>query len=116
MPPALALDVITGIGINNSASVSNGAIIGGNSTDRALMGFLVSNQVAGKMNKAEVREFSAFDSNKKSSSVTICRDGEDITYIKGAPEKLYPYCTSAMDCDGKRVSFRRSSTRRIRHS
>ena len=29
-----------------------------------------------------------FDSNKKSSSVTITRDGKSITYVKGAPEKI----------------------------
>lgn len=41
MTPALAADVVTGIGVNNSAVASNGQIIGGNSTDRALMAFLV---------------------------------------------------------------------------
>ena len=79
MPSVLALDVITGIGVNNSASVSGGAIIGGNSTDRALMSFLVDSEATKSMNKDEVRAFNAFDSNKKSSSVTVCRDGETIT-------------------------------------
>jgi len=100
MPSALALDVITGIGVNNSASVSGGAIIGGNSTDRALMSFLVNSEATKSMNKDEVRAFNAFDSNKKSSSVTVCRDGETITYIKGAPEKIIENCTKYIDENG----------------
>ena len=101
MPPALALDVITGIGVNNSASVSNGSIIGGNSTDRALMTFLINEEAARKMNKEEVRSFNAFDSNKKSSSVTLSRDGKIITYIKGAPEKILENCTRYIDENGE---------------
>lgn len=97
MPSALALDVVTGIGVNNSASVSGDAIIGGNSTDRALMSFLVDSDAVKTMNKEEVRAFNAFDSNKKSSSVTVSRDGETITYIKGAPEKIIENCTKYID-------------------
>lgn len=36
---SLAADIIAGIGINNSSVASKGSIIGGNSTDRALMSF-----------------------------------------------------------------------------
>ena len=79
MPSNLALDVITGIGINNSAVASNGAIIGGNSTDRALMSFLVSSNAVNSMTKEDVRAFNAFDSNRKMSSVTITRDGNSVT-------------------------------------
>ena len=100
MPPELALDVITGIGVNNSAAVSNGAIIGGNSTDRALMAFLVDSDAAKTMNKEEVRAFNAFDSNRKSSSVTISRNGKTITYIKGAPERILEHCTRYIDENG----------------
>ncbi|MBE6355557.1 MAG: calcium-translocating P-type ATPase, PMCA-type [Lentisphaerae bacterium] len=100
MPSALALDVITGIGVNNSAAVSDNSIIGGNSTDRALMAFLVDSEAAKTMNKEEVRAFNAFDSNKKSSSVTVCRNGEVITYIKGAPEKIIDNCTRYIDENG----------------
>ena len=54
----------------------------------------------------EIRRKIPFDSMLKYAvAETIDRK----VYIKGAPEKLYPYCTSAIDCDGKRVSFRRSA-------
>lgn len=101
MPSNLALDVITGIGINNSAVASDGAIIGGNSTDRALMSFLVSSNAVNSMTKEDVRAFNAFDSNRKMSSVTITRDGNSVTYVKGAPEKILERCTHYIDENGE---------------
>ena len=101
MPAPLAADVITGIGINNSAVASNGQIIGGNSTDRALMSFLVSSEADKAMNKEEVRNFNAFDSAKKCSSVTLLHEGKYTTYIKGAPEKIIAKCTHYVDENGE---------------
>ena len=98
--PSLASDIITGIGINNSAAVSNDSIIGGNSTDRALMSFLMDSKVVSEINKEDVRSFNAFDSNKKCSSVTVTRSGESITYIKGAPERIIERCTTYVDENG----------------
>ena len=98
--PELAADLITGIGINNSASVSKGDIIGGNSTDRALMALLVDSKVADSLSKEDVRNFNAFDSNKKSSSVTVTRNGKSVTYIKGAPERIIDRCTHYIDENG----------------
>lgn len=101
MPTSLTLDVITGIGINNSAVASDGAIIGGNSTDRALMSFLVSSNAVNSMTKQDVKSFNAFDSNKKMSSVTITRDGKSMTYVKGAPEKIIERCKHYIDENGQ---------------
>lgn len=100
MAPALVADVVTGIGINNSAVASNGQIIGGNSTDRALMSFLVDCDACKAMNKEEVRNFNAFDSAKKYSSVTLVHEGKSITYIKGAPERIIDKCTHYVDENG----------------
>ena len=97
MSPGLKMNIVTGIGVNNSASVSDGVIIGGNSTDRALMSFLAGNEAERKIDREEVRAFNAFDSAKKFSSVTISRDGETVTYIKGAPERIIERCTRFMD-------------------
>lgn len=101
MDPALAADVIKSIGINNSASSSDGAVIGGNSTDRALMSFLVNENAAGRIQKEDVLNFNAFDSNRKMSSVTIAQDGRSTTYVKGAPEKIVERCTHYIDEKGK---------------
>lgn len=100
MAPALAADVVTGIGVNNSAVASNGQIIGGNSTDRALMSFLVDCDACKTMNKEEVRNFNAFDSAKKYSSVTLVHEGKSVTYIKGAPERIIDKCTHYVDENG----------------
>lgn len=96
----LATDVITGIGINNSAVATNDSIIGGNSTDRALMAFLVDSKAINSLSKEDVSNFNAFDSNKKSSSVTITKDDKSVTYIKGAPEKIIERCTHYIDENG----------------
>ena len=101
MPTSLAADVITGVGVNNSAVASNGNIIGGNSTDRALMSFLVDSEVVNEITKEDVRNFNAFDSNKKSSSVTLERDGKTVTYIKGAPERIIEKCSHYIDENGE---------------
>lgn len=101
IPSSLALDIVTGIGINNSASASGGEIIGGNSTDRALMSFLVSSDAVNSMTKADVRAFDPFDSNRKMSSVTITRNGSAVTYVKGAPEKIIEKCTRYIDENGR---------------
>lgn len=100
MPTSLANEVVIGIGVNNSAIASNGSIIGGNSTDRALMAFLMDSHADGEVSKEDVRNFNAFDSSKKYSSVTLTHDGKTITYIKGAPEKIIERCTHYLDENG----------------
>lgn len=99
--PSLRYDIVTGIGVNNSATVSQGSVIGGNSTDRALMSFLMDSQVADSIRRDDVKNFNAFDSNKKCSSVTITRNGQSVTYIKGAPEKIIERCTHYVDENGE---------------
>ena len=97
---SLAADIIAGIGINNSSVASKGSIIGGNSTDRALMSFLVDAKATSELSREDVRNFNAFDSNKKSSSITLTRDGQSITYIKGAPERIVEKCKYYIDETG----------------
>lgn len=99
--PTLAADIVTGIGVNNSAVASEGSIIGGNSTDRALMAFLVDTKAVNAITREDVKNFNAFDSNKKSSSVTITRDGTSVTYVKGAPEKIIEKCTHYVNENGE---------------
>lgn len=96
----LQMAIIKGIGVNNSSVASNGEVIGGNSTDRALMSFLVGDNTVSDIDKSDVKAFNAFDSAKKYSSVVITRDGVSKTYIKGAPEKIIERCTHYMDENG----------------
>ena len=90
-------DLILGAGVNNSAAVGDGAVIGGNSTDRALMSFFLNdNDAIEKISNAknQVKKFTAFNSDNKMSSVEFT-DG--VTYIKGAPEKIISQCENITD-------------------
>ena len=85
-------DVVIGAGVNNSASVGDGAVIGGNSTDRALMSFFLNYKaLLNKIDsvKRNVKEFIAFNSDNKMSTLKL-NDG--VSYVKGAPEKIIPHC------------------------
>ncbi|MGN0639265.1 MAG: calcium-translocating P-type ATPase, PMCA-type [Huintestinicola sp.] len=101
IPAPLANDIIIGAGVNNSASAADGKVIGGNSTDRALMTYLMEAGKAESITKDNVLNFSAFDSNKKCSSVTVSENGNAVTYIKGAPERLLERCDSYIDTNGE---------------
>ena len=100
LPRALKDDVVVGVGLNNSSSFSDGKIIGGNSTDRALMAFLAAGDAVNAMARQDVSNFNAFDSAKKYSTVTISRNGHVMTYIKGAPEKIIDRCKNYVDENG----------------
>ncbi|MBQ6347125.1 MAG: calcium-translocating P-type ATPase, PMCA-type [Clostridia bacterium] len=100
LPPAMQTDVVTGIGINNSATVSGNEILGGNSTDRAMMAFLLGENAVATMSKEEVVSFNPFNSTKKMSDVTVTRNGKTVTYIKGAPERIIDRCDYYIDETG----------------
>lgn len=99
MKDILKKQIKIAIGTNNGANSSKEGIIGGNSTDRAMMDFLVSNE--GRYIKETIIDFDAFDSLKKTSSVVIDVDGKNLKYIKGAPEIIVEQCVAYIDADGK---------------
>lgn len=95
--PVLAREIKIGIGTNNSSFAGEGEIVGGNSTDRALMTYLVQNSPEGTYQKEETIAFEAFDSVKKYSTVTLRKGEKAVHYIKGAPEKILVQCASYID-------------------
>ena len=105
LPSGLASEVLPGIGINNSASVSDGAVIGGNSTDRALMTFLNDAGAAGRISKENVVSFEAFDSAKKYSNVVLKGKDGNVMFVKGAPEKIVSRCTRYLTAEGESKPF-----------
>lgn len=79
---------------NNDSKLSDGNIIGGNSTDRAVLTFIGYD----KNIKDTISQKTSFDSNKKYSSVLL----SDGTYfLKGAAEVILDKCQSYLDVDGK---------------
>ncbi len=85
---------------NTDTSVTQGAIIGGNGTDRALADFF-KNETAEKIN---VIEKIPFTSEKKYSAILL---DDGTVLIKGAPELLISHSEAALDRDGKVIDFDR---------
>ncbi len=100
MTPQLADELTTGIGMNNSSTISNKTVIGGNSTDRCLMKFLLDNNENIQIDKESIVEFMPFDSVKKYSTVITNTNLDKQKYIKGAPEKIISLCDTYIDKEG----------------
>ncbi|QAT41883.1 calcium-translocating P-type ATPase, PMCA-type [Aminipila luticellarii] len=71
-------------------------VIGGNSTERALLEFSMEHSVIDPRN-IKVLSKLPFNSTNKYSAVTIANKGVPLTLIKGAPEKILPKCTKYYD-------------------
>lgn len=98
--PKLHKVVYESLVYNNSSMYNHkGEIIGGNSTDRALLKF-----VKKQASQVKIINNLPFDSKNKYSAVTI-DNGNKITYIKGAAEKLMPKCTHFINNNGDRSLF-----------
>lgn len=95
-----------GAGVNNGATHSNGNIVGGNSTDRALLKMLADNQLVDEIDKSKLETSVPFDSEKKVSSITYRMGPEDCRYfLKGAPEQVLGLCHYYIDKDGVERDF-----------
>lgn len=93
-------DIVKASMVYNNASSFNKdrtKVIGGNITDRAILQFasLEPTQYYQKLKTVP------FDSKNKYSATTIKMD-QEINLIKGAPEKILPYCQSYYDETGKK--------------
>lgn len=97
-----AEDVLNGIGLNNSAVLSEGQVLGGNSTDRALMQFIANGGHGSKLNAEKVKAFEPFDSAKKYSVAQVETETGLASYIKGAPEIVMEKCDSFINSKGER--------------
>lgn len=73
--------------------------IGGNGTDRALLLSVLHHSRAPEI--GERLSYLPFDSTRKYSAASV----RGRTYLKGAPERLIPYLTRAMQKNGQSVPF-----------
>ncbi len=87
---------------NTASLLSEGKVLGGNGTDRALLESVAvySDQTAGY----ERVSVCPFDSDRKFSAVALRGRGEEVL-IKGAPEKLIPSLRYAYGEGGKVIPF-----------
>ena len=82
---------------NGSRLGNNNKPIGGNITDRAILEFIKTKP----LKKYKIIDQIPFDSKLKYSKTTV-DIGKKTTYIKGAPEKLLPYCKNYIDINGEK--------------
>ncbi len=84
------------IRFNNGAVITGDKIVGGNMTDRALLGFLIGKDTPPNVT---VGDTVPFDSAKKYSMAKVSGD-YNLWLIKGAPERLLDKCSYYYDSDG----------------
>ena len=101
MSDSLKAEMINGIGLNNDAMVADGSAVGSNTTDRALLDFLIGRSQL-DFDTNTITEKQQFNSATKFASVTT-KDGK--TYIKGAPEFILNDCYYYLDKDGNKQNF-----------
>lgn len=94
--------IYTSLFYNNASLISDNKIIGGNSTDRALLSFIGQD----KNIKQNILQKDPFDSAKKYSSITLI-DGT--IFIKGASEVVLPKCREALCSNGKIMNITNKS-------
>ncbi len=89
---------------NTGSSISQNEIIGGNSTDRAMLAF--SNPRTLNPSDFIKSAYIPFDSMYKFSSASVtAKAGEKIIFVKGAPELIIDNCVSYIDQDGKELDM-----------
>lgn len=92
--------------LNSSAMYdSSGEIVGGNATERALLTMTDKENFNSILSNFSVIERKSFNSANKYSAVQVKDDGLEITYYKGAPEKLLSVATKFETKDGEIVEI-----------
>jgi calcium-translocating P-type ATPase len=101
------LGKLTAVAIHNNTDAvvthEDGAVkvVGGNATEKAVLGFAVGVDPEVKLTKVATVPFNS--TNKYSA--TQVKGDYDYTLIKGAPEKILQRCKYYLDADGNKVEF-----------
>lgn len=89
---------------NTSSAFNTTSVLGGNATEKALGESVLKFLPNSSLNSYTVLERLPFDSALKYSAVDIVGK-ERLILIKGAPERLLPFCKYAYASNGKKVPF-----------
>ena len=104
IPLSLRELVNTAVSKNTSSMIAeNGDIIGGNSTERSILGFIDKDEIDDNI---EVKTKQVFNSTNKYSASEL---DSNLTLYKGAPERLLEKCTTYYDNDGNKQAFTRKA-------
>nr|WP_243108404.1 calcium-translocating P-type ATPase, PMCA-type [Maliibacterium massiliense] len=85
---------------NTQSVISRGEALGGNATDRAMLQCALPD--AHTLGDYRRRASVPFDSARKFSAVELEGGRSRMVLIKGAPEKILPFCAYAYDAGGER--------------
>ncbi len=95
----------------NTASVAGGVdgdttprALGGNATDRALLNAVLETD-GDKSPDSTLLSRLPFDSTRKYAAARVKREGREILYVKGSPERLIPQLTAFYGPDGHKHPF-----------
>lgn len=86
--------------------------IGGNATDRALLNYICKDENPLTLN---IKKRVPFSSDKK-YSVAQTLSPKFATLIKGAPEKILPYCSYCLDEKGNKIKFNAENFERLQNN
>lgn len=87
--------------LNSSAMYdAENHIVGGNATERALLGMVNPSAYASVIEASKVIKRKSFNSAYKYSAVSVEENGKIVSFYKGAPEKLLAVANRYMDADG----------------
>lgn len=105
-------EFIDAITINNLSKISDGAAIGSNNMDRALLTYAIEHGYDGSTREEEkIKEVSGFDSEKKCATAELI-DGTILW--KGATENIIDDINTYTGADGKEYQFRQEEREYLR--
>ncbi|MBD79309.1 MAG: calcium-translocating P-type ATPase, PMCA-type [Crocinitomicaceae bacterium] len=97
--------------VNMKAERKEEIIIGGNSTDRALLKYVKADQIEFSSPVVKHRAQILFNSSRKfSASEVTLKNGTEVSLIKGAAERVLEKCTTYYDIEGAKKEL--TETRR----
>lgn len=99
LPAKLKAFTYQNVVLNTSAAVSDGAMVGGNMTERALSNYVGSYRMEEMLHRDK---FIPFNSANKYSWAAVSGNGERYCLAKGAPEKLILQTSHYWDAEGNR--------------
>ena len=99
LPAKLKAFTYQNVVFNTSAAVSDGAMVGGNMTERALSNYVGSYRMEEMLHRDK---FIPFNSANKYSWAAVSGNGERYCLAKGAPEKLILQTSHYWDAEGNR--------------
>ena len=99
LPAKLKAFTYQNVVLNTSAAVSDGAMVGGNMTERALSNYVGSYRMEEMLHRDK---FIPFNSANKYSWAAVSGNGERYCLAQGAPEKLILQTSHYWDAEGNR--------------